>query len=180
MIIMMGIVGAGKGTQAHLLAEHAGYEAISTGELLRKFATPEQHKRMLAGELLADDEIIDMVDQVLDTVKDPSKCLLDGFPRSVRQTEWLLEQVAKGRIDLTAIIHLLVSEEVVRERMLNRGRPDDTPGTISRRFKEYHTITEPILDYLARKHVPVQEVDGDQDPEAVHQDVCKALEAAQE
>lgn len=178
MIILMGIVGAGKGTQAKLLADHSGYEPISTGELLRKYATEEQHRRMLAGELLGDDEIIEMVDKVLDEVDDPGKCMLDGFPRSVRQTEWLLDQVEKGRFSLTAIIHLLVSEEVVRERMLNRGRPDDTPETITKRFQEYHTVTEPVLEYLKDRGVKVYDVDGDQEPEAVHEDVVRALERA--
>lgn len=134
---------------------------------------------MVAGELLGDDEIIDMVDQVLDHVEDPGKCLLDGFPRSVRQTKWLLEQVNKGRFDLTAIINLTVSEDVVRKRMLARGRPDDTEESITRRFKEYHTITEPILDYLERQNIMVYNIDGDKDPEAVNQDVIKALAQAQ-
>lgn len=178
MIILMGIVGAGKGTQAKLLAEHSGYKPISTGELLRKYATEEQHRRMLAGELLGDDEIIAMVDKVLDEVEDPGKCMLDGFPRSVAQTEWLLDQAERGRFGLTAIIHLLVSEEVVRERMLNRGRPDDTPETITKRFHEYHTITEPVLEYLKGRGVKVYDVDGDQEPEAVHEDVVRALERA--
>jgi adenylate kinase len=178
MIILMGIVGAGKGTQAKLLADHSGYEPISTGELLRKYATEEQHRRMLAGELLADEEIIAMVDKVLDEVEDPSKCMLDGFPRSVRQTEWLLEQLEDSRFDLTAVIQLRVSEEVVRERMMHRGRPDDTPETITKRFQEYHTVTEPVLEYLRQHGVNVYDVDGDQEPEAVHQDVRRALELA--
>lgn len=178
MIILMGIVGAGKGTQAKLLADHSGYEPISTGELLRKYASEDQHRRMLAGELLGDEEIIAMVDKVLDEVKDPSRCMLDGFPRSVRQTEWLLGEFEKGRFDLTAFLHLIVSEEVVRERMLNRGRPDDTPETITKRFQEYHTVTEPVLEYLKQRGTKVYDVDGDQEPEAVHQDVCRVLELA--
>ncbi len=178
MIILMGIVGAGKGTQAQMLAEHSGFQAISTGDLLRKYATEEQHRRMLAGELLDDDEIIDMVDQVLTNAKDPAKCLLDGFPRSVKQTQWLLDQIKSGRFKLTEIIHLIVSEEVVRKRMLARGRPDDTEQTISRRFQEYHNITEPILEYMEQQNIKVVDIDGDQEPEAVHRDVVRAIEQA--
>lgn len=175
----MGIVGAGKGTQAKLLAEHSGYEAISTGELLRKYATEEQQQRMLKGELLDDDEIIDMVDKVLDQADNPSKCLLDGFPRSVKQSKWVFEQIRKKRFELTAIINLVVSEDVVRKRMLARGRPDDTEESIVKRFQEYHTVTEPILEYL-RNHVRVFDVNGDQEPEAVHEDVIAALKQARE
>lgn len=178
MIILMGIVGAGKGTQAKLLADRYDYQAISTGELLRKYATEDQHRRMLAGELLGDEEIIDMVDKVLSEVENPDKCMLDGFPRSVQQTKWLLEQEEGDRFSLTAIIHLIVSEEVVRERMLSRGRPDDTPEAITKRFQEYRTITEPVLEYLKERGVKVYDVDGDQEPGAVHEDVCRALERA--
>ncbi|HUC89919.1 MAG TPA: nucleoside monophosphate kinase [Patescibacteria group bacterium] len=180
MIILMGIVGAGKGTQAQMLADHSGFKAISTGDLLRKYATEEQHRRMLAGELLDDDEIIEMVDKVLTNEEDPAKCLLDGFPRSVKQTKWLMEQIRLGRFKLTEILHLIVSEDIVRKRMLARGRPDDTEETIAKRFQEYHSITEPILEYMEQQKIKVVDIDGDQEPEAVHRDVVRAIEQALE
>src|SRR4051812_30462025 len=103
MIILMGLAGAGKGTQAKLLADDYGYQTISTGELLRAYATDEQRARMLAGELLNDDEIIAMVDRQLEMIDDIKMTLLDGFPRSVAQTAWVLDQVRQGRFPLTAI-----------------------------------------------------------------------------
>jgi adenylate kinase family enzyme len=66
----------------------------------------------------------------------------------------------------------------VRERVLKRGRPDDTPETISKRFQEYYAITEPVLEYLKQQGAKVYDVNGDQEPETVHQDVRRALERA--
>lgn len=174
----MGIVGAGKGTQAQMLADYCNFRAISTGELLRQYATEDQRRRMLAGELLGDDEIIEMVDKVLHQVDDPNKCLLDGFPRSVEQTKWLMDQIKSGRVKLTEVLHLVVSEEVVRERMLKRGRSDDNEETIAKRFQEYHNITEPILDYMKRQGIQVVDINGDQDRESVHRDVVSAIDKA--
>lgn len=175
MIILMGLVGAGKGTQATFLAERYGYRVISTGELLRQYATEEQHARMLAGELLGDNEIIEMVDKVLDTAADIQKCLLDGFPRSVQQTSWLLDQAASGRFRISAFINIAVTEEVVRHRLLGRGRSDDNEATIAKRFEEYRNITSPIFSYLDGQGVTVYHVDGDQEPEAVHKAIVEVL-----
>ena len=60
MNVLMGAAGAGKGTQGHWLQQETGYDYISTGEILRDMATPDQKERMLAGELLEDDEIAEL------------------------------------------------------------------------------------------------------------------------
>lgn len=177
MIVLMGIAGSGKGTQGKRLAEAYGLAYLSTGEMLRAHATPEQHERMLAGELLDDQEIIAMVDTVLTGMPDPNHCLFDGFPRSARQTEWLLEQVSNGRIHMPTILQLNVSKEEVKQRLLLRGRSDDTPETIERRFDEYDRVTVPILDYLKLHEVPVYSVDAAQPPEQVYQAITAQLKA---
>lgn len=175
MIILMGLAGAGKGTQAQMLAEKYGYVTISTGELLRNFATEDQKRRMLTGELISDDEIIDMVDRRLNELQDLSKVLLDGFPRSVRQSEWLLKQIEEGRLKLTAVIHMVIDETRVRERLVGRGRADDTDAGISRRFEEYRQTTLPIIDHFKEENIHVYTVDADQTPEEVHKDIVEIL-----
>jgi adenylate kinase len=176
MILLMGIAGAGKGTQGKLLVEKNGYSYLSTGEMLRRYATPEQQKRMLAGELLDDQEIIMMVDKALDGLSDARKSILDGFPRTIVQTDWLLEQVRKGRLELTAIFNLAASEAVVKERLLARGRPDDTLEAVARRFEEYKQVTLPILEHLHAANIPVYEVDATRDPAIVHEDLMRYLD----
>lgn len=178
MIIIMGIIGSGKGTQGTRLAKERGLTYISTGEMLRQYATPEQHERMLAGELLGDEEIIVMVDTLLKTLADPNKVLFDGFPRSLVQATWLLEQVGQGRFKTPDVIQLNVSKEEVKRRLLLRGRGDDTPEVIEKRFSEYDTLTVPILDYFKQQQVPLYEVDAAQAPDVVYENVVQCLDSA--
>lgn len=175
MIILMGMAGAGKGTQAKMLVDRDNYSLISTGDLLRTYATEDQHRRMLEGVLLRDDEIFEMIGKALDKVPDLSKCVLDGTPRSIPQADWLLAQAGAGRFAITAVIHINVSEEVVRERLAGRGRADDTEAGMTKRFEEYRNNTLPILKYLQDRGVQVHEVNGDQDPAAVHDEILTCL-----
>ena len=176
MIIIMGLAGAGKGTQAKMLVEKDGYSLISTGDLLRTYATEDQKRRMHEGVLLEDSEIFAMIREALKTVPDLSKCLIDGTPRSIPQADWLLKQVDAGRFTIDGVIHLEINEAVVRKRLLARGRTDDTEDSITRRFQEYHRATEPLLDYLSQKNIPIYRIQGDQAPDAVHADIVKSLE----
>lgn len=174
MIVLMGIAGAGKGTQAEMLVKE-GYTHISSGELFRKYATGEQRERLLRGELMRDKELFEVVETGLKTVPDLQKCILDGVIRSIPQADWLLEQAEKGRFEITAIVHITISEDVVKKRLMARGRVDDTEAGIAKRFEEYHKNTEPILGYLEDKGIKVYRVNGDQTPEAVHKDILQCL-----
>jgi adenylate kinase len=116
MIILMGVAGAGKSMQSRLLADEYGYAWISTGEILRVLVTGQRRKEMLAGKLLEDHEMIQIIDKVLELIDPRQEIILDGFPRTVPQANWILEQVRKGRFDLTAIFHMKASQEVVHNR----------------------------------------------------------------
>jgi adenylate kinase len=176
MIILMGIAGAGKGTQAKMLVEKNGYSLVSTGDLLRTYATEDQHRRMLSGELLRDEEIYDMIGKALKKVPDLQHCVLDGTPRSIPQADWLLDQVSKGHFKVTAVIHISVDEGVVRRRLLGRGRSDDTDAGIAKRFEEYRNNTLPILAHFKERDIPVFEVNGDQDPSTVHDEIVSCID----
>jgi len=172
----MGIAGAGKGTQAKMLVDRDNYSLVSTGDLLRTYATEDQHRRMLQGILLRDDEIFSMIGKALEKVPDLNKCVLDGTPRSIPQAKWLLEQVNEGRFEIRAVVHISVDENVVRRRLLSRARSDDTEAGISKRFEEYRNNTVPILDYLKDHGIKVYEVDGNEEPEAVHTSILRCIE----
>lgn len=82
-----------------------------------------------------------------------NKNLFWMFPRTIPQVDWLLEQVSEGRFGLTAVFHLAASEEIVRERLIERGRQDDTQEAIDQRFEEYREVTLPILKHFkSEKH----------------------------
>ncbi|HEX7633378.1 MAG TPA: nucleoside monophosphate kinase [Candidatus Saccharimonadales bacterium] len=171
MIILMGVAGAGKSMQGKLLADEHGYSWISTGEMFRVLVTGSRRQQMLEGKLLSDDEVIELVDKTLKDIDPSNEFVLDGFPRTKPQVDWLLKQVEQGRLKLTAVINLSTTREVVKERLLARGRQDDTEEVIEKRFADYETSTLPILDYLKQEGAPIFNIDADQDPQAIHQQI---------
>lgn len=168
MIILTGVAGAGKSMQGRLFADEHGFAWISTGELFRVLVTGERRQEMLEGKLLSDDEVIALVDRTLKLIDLEQEFVLDGFPRTKVQADWLLQQVHAGRLHLTAIFNLQASREVVKERLLSRGRLDDTEEAIEKRFTEYETMTIPILEYFRQEGAPVFDIAADRDPIVVH------------
>ncbi len=167
----MGIAGSGKGTQGKLLAETTDYKVISTGELLRAYGSEDQHRRMHTGELISDEEVTELLDRALAELDDPNKTILDGYPRSVAQSKWLLGQAAGGRFNIQYVLHLNASREAVKQRMKDRARTDDHDEAIEARFNEYEKATVPILDYYRTHGIDVVEVNGEQPIETVHQEI---------
>src|SRR6478736_5444274 len=97
MIILMGVSGSGKSSQGKILADEHGYAWISTGEILRVLVTGKRRHEMLQGKLLSDEEMIAILDKVLELIDVEQEFVLDGFPRTIPQADWLLEQVHAGR-----------------------------------------------------------------------------------
>lgn len=175
MIILTGVAGAGKSMQGKMFADEHGYAWISTGEILRVLVTGKRRQEMLEGNLLSDEEVTTILDTVLNLIDSEQEFVLDGFPRTVTQVNWLLDQVHKGRLKLTAVVNLDASEEVVRERLMARGRQDDTEEAIAKRFNEYRTVTLPILEYFKQEGVHVYNIDASKEPRAVHDAILKSI-----
>lgn len=173
----MGIAGSGKGTQGKMLADARGYHLVSMGEVLRMYVTGKQRERMLAGGLLDDNEIIAIVEKVLSSLPDDEEVLMDGFPRTVPQAEWLIKQVQAGRFNLKAAFHLVASREVVKARLIQRARIDDVESAIEERFNEYQRSTAPVIKWLSEHGVDVVEINAERPPETVNDDIVKHLES---
>jgi adenylate kinase len=180
-LVILGRQGSGKGTQGVRVAEQLGIAHISTGDMLRAAAeagTPmglEAKAYMDRGDLLPDDVMQGVVAERLG--QDDARTagfLLDGFPRTVGQAE-ALEDLAG--IDLA--IDLDVPYEVVMERMLARGRTDDTPEAIQRRLDLYEQQTHPLLA-LYRGQGKLVRVDGVGTEAEVEARLLAAIEAARE
>ncbi len=176
MIILVGVAGAGKSVQGKLLANEIGAKYFSMGEFLRQHLDPTIQQKMLTGELISDDEVIDVVDDELSKVKKPDEeYILDGFPRTVKQAEWLLEEVKKGRFKLDGVLNLKASPEVIVPRLLKRKRPDDNIETINQRMIEYDKLTLPIVDHLKEAKISIFDIDAERSVEDVHQEIMESL-----
>ncbi|HSW36888.1 MAG TPA: nucleoside monophosphate kinase [Candidatus Saccharimonadales bacterium] len=177
MILLIGLPGSGKGTQGKMLADQHGLHLVSMGELVRLYMTGDQRQRMLAGELLDDQEVTDILDRVLKSLPDNEECVLDGFPRTIPQAEWLLEQVKNGRFKIRHIFHLDASGKTVAARLKARGRTDDRDEVIQERFHEYEELTHPLLDWFRKRGLEVTDVNAERTPAEVNDDLIKYLES---
>lgn len=177
MILLMGIAGSGKGTQGKILAEKQGYTIISTGELLRNYGSDEQHARMHRGEILADEEVTEMLDKALQHLDDQDRVILDGYPRTVAQSKWLLNADKKDRFTIKYVLHLNASRDAAKERIHIRARSDDHDAAIEARFDEYEKATVPILNYYRDTGLEVVEVNGEQSIEDVSREIIAIDEA---
>jgi adenylate kinase len=102
--------------------------------------------------------------------------ILDGYPRNRAQAEAcneLFQFYGREQID---IIHLDTAQAVVVERMLARGREDDTEEAIAERLRQYEQVTKPLLAYYAQQpHTTVHNINGAQTIEAVHAELLHVL-----
>lgn len=168
-LLLMGPPGAGKGTQAAMLAEHFGIPAISTGDIFRtnvSQATPlglEAKRYLDAGEYVPDEITNGMVRDRLDEPDAGNGFLLDGYPRTLAQTEQLDEMLEFTGHKLNAVISFLIDDDEVVKRLLQRaqieGRTDDTEPVIRRRQQIYLEQTKPLIDAYDERGLLV-EIDG--------------------
>ena len=175
-LLIFGPQGAGKGTQAALLAPHWGVPHISTGDIFRaNIAAKTSMGVQVAAALAAGELVPDSVTQVMLAARllDPDArqgFVLDGFPRTPDQAEWLDAQVEGEGLD--AVILLTVPDEELVHRTVQRGREDDIPEVISRRLAIYHETTEPLLRFYGQLVIPV---DGNRPVPLVHQEIIAAV-----
>ncbi len=168
-IILLGPPGCGKGTQAKLLERERNLQQISTGDMLRQEVADgtelgqQAQKFMSAGQLVADEVMIGMIQNRLQRGDLGSGFILDGFPRTVEQAQGLGAML--GELDLTVdkVLYLKVPKEMVVERLLKRaeieGRADDNQETIEKRMEVYLQQTIPVVEWYQQQSL-LLELDG--------------------
>ena len=168
-LIIVGPPGAGKGTQAGRIAEALGIPAVSTGDIFRKNVaegTPlgVQAKAIMdAGDYVPDSLTNELVKSRLNEADAEGGFLLDGYPRTVGQVEYLDALLAEQGTGIDAVIQLVADQDELVGRLLKRaeeqGRSDDNEETIRRRQQVYTEQTAPIVAAYGERGLVV-DVDG--------------------
>ncbi|PYY37660.1 adenylate kinase [Curtobacterium sp. MCJR17_055] len=168
-LIIVGPPGAGKGTQAGRIASALGIPAISTGDIFRKNVadgTPlgQRAKALMdAGEYVPDDLTNALVRDRLAEPDAEQGFLLDGYPRTTAQVEYLDALLAEQGAAIDLVVQLVADQDALVARLLKRageqGRADDTEETIRRRQQVYQEQTAPIVAVYQERGL-VADVDG--------------------
>ena len=184
-LLIMGPPGAGKGTQAKLIAEHYGIPAISTGDIFRSMKTADTplarqvRDIMNSGGYVSDDITNQIVAERLAEPDCEGGFLLDGYPRTLAQVETLDAALVGSGTPLDAVLALTADTDEVVARLLKRaeieGRSDDNEDTIRVRLQTYADQTAPLLEVYGN-HGLLVEVDGLGGIEEVSERVFAALD----
>jgi len=195
-VLLLGAPGVGKGTQAKRLMDEFGIPQISTGDLLREHRRNHTPLGMVADELMATGQLVpdDLVNQMVATrLTEPDTergYILDGFPRTLNQAEWLDGQLVNSALPVVAV-SIVVPERILLERITGRltcpvcgtiynryseppaaegvcdregarlvQRADDTEPVFYERMKAFEAKTADVIEYYRAQDSRFAEVDG--------------------
>lgn len=168
-MVLLGLIGAGKGTQAKICAERRGLLHISTGDMLREALAEgtalgkKANEYMSSGALVPDQLVIDML---LERISQPDATegfILDGFPRTVAQAEALHVALEAQSQAVDVVPFIRVGEDILLERIAKRaeieGRADDAPDVARRRLTEQAEGIEGVAAFYAQQGT-LRDIDG--------------------
>ncbi len=154
-LLFLGAPGAGKGTQASLLCRQQSLLHLSTGDLLRAEVSAktslglEAEAVMNEGGLVSDSLVLSIVQKKLNNLQ--GGWILDGFPRTLVQAHALEDLLEKINQPLEAVLLIDVNDEFLIQRLLSRGREDDSESVIRKRIEVFQEKTSPLVDYYSKR-----------------------------
>ncbi len=185
-ILLFGPPGAGKGTQADLLAERYSFLHMSTGEVIRSMIARgterglQAEEQMKGGKLASDELVCSLIDDYVAENIEAKGILFDGFPRTTPQAVELDKICERNSTEITAMIAMIIPDEVVIERIQGRakvsGRKDDSSlETIKGRIATYNEQTAVVMEHY-KKQGKYFEVDGTCSIEQVNKLICEVID----
>jgi len=194
-LLIMGLPGAGKGTQAEFIVKNYGVNHISTGDMFRAAMKNETEMGKLAksfidkGELVPDEVTNGIVKERLaqDDIK-ASGFLLDGYPRTIDQAHALDTMLEELGIKLDAVVNIVVNPDILVDRLSGRyicrncgatyhkiyQRADDVPETVKNRLDVNIKESAPIIEHYTELGL-VKNIEGEQEISQVTEDIKKVL-----
>lgn len=179
-IILVGLPGSGKGTQAKILSQRLGIPHISTGDMFRRemeLETPlglEITESMNAGKYTSDLITNEVVRNRLAEPDAQDGFILDGYPRTAHQVAFL----DSLGVEISAVIDIQISPDIAKDRLLKRAkeqsRGDDTAEVIENRVKTYYETVTYVLSMYKTRGVVV-EINGIKDIDLVAADIFTAV-----
>lgn len=182
-MVLLGPPGAGKGTQAQVLAERLGVPGISTGEMLRAAVANGSELGRKVRDIMTSGALVDdatMAEVVRERLAKEDACkgfLLDGYPRTLPQAETLAGILRDAGCALDAVLLVDVPEDELVRRALLRRRADDREEVVRKRLRVYREKTAPLIGYYRERGL-LREIDGNRPVEEVTAGILGALGVA--
>jgi adenylate kinase len=174
VIVLIGPTGSGKATQSEFIQREFGISTIGVDDLIKenpaaleKYRTPG----IDPGLPQTSPALNDLVRARLSKMDLKKGVVLDGYPANKDQADHLAALVRELGLPSPVVIQLDVPDEIVRQRLQKRKGPEDTPGQIERRLKDYHRELDTIRDYYPRANIWT--IDGTRSPV----DVSRTIQA---
>lgn len=173
-LIVLGGQGSGKSTQAKMLSEKLGLPYIEMGQLFREKSNGEGieageiREALEAGNLVPDQVATRTLSERINQNDCKNGFVLEGYPRNYAQLEGLPP-------DIDRVFFLKIPDDIAVQRLIARGRHDDSLDVISRRLELFHHQTEPLLTYFRQKGI-LEEVSGLGTREQIHQNIIARLQ----
>jgi len=162
IFIFFGPPGAGKGTQAAILSKKFNIPHLSTGEILRNnlFGTSAEsikiRKILEKGDLVSDEILNEIIKKKLDSPECINGYILDGYPRTLSQNDWLQNYLNSKNLEITKIFDITLEKNIIVKRIKNRAilekRKDDTEDVIKNRVNKYIEETKPLSKYYTERN----------------------------
>lgn len=179
MILLFGPTGAGKSMQGQMMAVRQGWKWLSTGEMLRASDDPEVIELLKKGELIGDDLTYEVFEDAISDAKRSNfpQIIVDGFPRTKEQAEWLSDYMERTNETIDIVIVLEVPESEIMKRLEKRARMEDNPEVIAKRMNIYRQKMYPVLGTFAEDGVRVVHIEGIGTAGEVHDKLYAELES---